>query len=175
MHTKLLIRPVNFISRYQHWTQNRLIEFLEMFRGSYANAVFGKGAEDLQYIEDKAQNRLIWEPGVVSMDEMGFMIDYFKEVMLKNKYFNYLSDVRQDVFDNGIKLNVHRHYLKPDSAFHFNKEETEIQHFGNIFFEHHFNAKINSISISVNYYGQNQYASFEKLMELLLDDPNTIV
>lgn len=166
MHTKLLIRPVNFISRYQQWCSGEIRDHLEMLRGSYANEVFGTGSEDLRYIEDKAQNRIIWQPLELGHDELGFLIDYFKELMLKNQYDNYISDERQEIFDNGIKLNVHRHYMKPAHTRMGPGNSSET--FGNVFFEHHFNSKVNSISISVNYYGQNTYLKFEKLMELIL-------
>jgi hypothetical protein len=168
MHTKLLIRPMNFQIRYQQWVDTLMFSHLDMLRGSYANEVFGNGAEDLKFIVQQAQSKIIWQPEILQTSDISCIIDYFKTILLNHKYYSYISDERQDVFDSGVKMNVHRHYLKPniDADELLNNSQTHL--FGNIFLEHHFNNNNNSLIITVNYYSQKKYESFEKLMELLL-------
>lgn len=141
---------------------------LEMLRGSYANEVFGNGAEDLKFIAQQAQSKIIWQPEILQTNDISCIIDYFKSIILQNNYYSYISDERQDVFDSGVKMNVHRHYLKPNIDANEIMNNNQSHLFGNIFLEHHFNSNNNSLIITVNYYSQKKYESFEKLMELLL-------
>lgn len=168
MHTKLLIRPENFVSRYQQWHEDRRAVQLEMLRGSYANELFGSGADDIRFEQEKTHARLLWQPEDINIEDLGFILDHFRDIMLKNNYYNNLSDERLEVFDSGLKLTVHRHYLKPDISFKEIITPDTSHLYGNLFLEHHFNSRLNTFSISTNYYSHKQYLSYEKLMELLL-------
>jgi hypothetical protein len=140
----------------------------EMLRGSYANEVFGLGATDLVYESTSAYSRITWSPEVLEIEDLDFMMDYFEGVLLKNNYYSNLSDERNEVFDNGLKLTVHRHYLKPGFSAGDLSVVPEAHQFGNVFIEHRFNSRHNTLCISANYYGKKQFQSFEKLMEILL-------
>jgi hypothetical protein len=165
MHTKILVRTLTFNSRYQQWAENDRNIHLEMLRGSYANEVFGLGSSDLAFEYSEAYARIIWSPDVLRIEDLDFMMDYLLSVMLKNNYSLTLSDERNEIYDRGLKMTVHRHYLKPVSL----QKNQDEKLFGNIFIEHRFNNRINSLCISANYHHQNQYMSFEKLMEILLE------
>lgn len=168
MHTKILIRPENFHLRYQHWHEKESPVHLEMLRGSYANEVFGMGSDDLTYEHSSQYARITWHPGDLQIEALSCLLDHFRNVMLKNNYYIQISDERNEVFDSGLKLTIHRHYLKPDRLVSNGlADETPLQ-FGNIFLEHRFNSRYNALCISSNYYGDRTYTSFEKLMEVLL-------
>jgi hypothetical protein len=168
MHTKILLRTLTFNLRYQQWTENNMNVHLEMLRGSYANEVFGTGSSDLAFEESAVYSRITWSPEELRIEDLDFMMDYLQAVMLKNNYYLNLSDERNEVYDSGLKMTVHRHYLKPLLSTVDISPEKAYRRFGNIFMEHRFNNRLNSLCISANYYGKNKYLSFEKLMEILL-------
>ncbi len=167
MHTKVLIRTDSFIEHYQHWLQKEVIEVIEILSGSYANEVFGKGADDFKFETQASHNRIYWQPLFLTHHELGFLIDYFKTKLLQNGYVLSLSDERHEIFDSGLRLTIHRHYLKPEKAM--NAEKTYLN-FGNLFLEHQFNNKQNKFCLTVNFGGHENRASFEKLMEFLLGE-----
>ncbi|MEZ4805636.1 MAG: hypothetical protein R2852_09180 [Bacteroidia bacterium] len=168
MHTKILIRSESFHLRYQQWKEKDVKIHLEMLRGSYANEVFGKGSDDLKYERNKQYTMVNWQPTDINFEELAYLHEYFKNILLKNNYFQQLSDERTEVFDNGLKLTVHRHYLKPNISLEERYKPNASFLFGNIFLEHRFNSQSNSLSITANYYGDKQYDSFERFMELIL-------
>lgn len=139
-----------------------------MLRGSYANEVFGQGSEDLVHEETSTYCRITWQPLELEIEDLGFVMDYFQAIMLKNNYTNALSDERYEVFDKGLKLTVHRHYLKPGIPQQHILPGTAHNLYGNIFFEHRFNGRHNGLCLSANYHEDKRYESFEKLMEILL-------
>jgi hypothetical protein len=168
MHAKILIRSESFHLRYQQWKDKDAKIHLEMLRGSYANEVFGKGSEDLKHERNKQYTAVFWQPEDISFEALAYLLEYFKNILLKNNYFQQLSDERHEVFDNGLKLTVHRHYLKPSIPLEERYKPNASLLFGNIFLEHRFNSQSSSLSITANYYGDKRYDSFESFMELIL-------
>lgn len=168
MQTKILIRTLTFNSRYQQWYETGRNNHIEMLRGSYANEVFGLGSDDLAHEQSPAYCRITWQPRELEIEDLGFVMDYFQAVMLKNKYSNTLSDERYEVFDKGLKMTVHRHYMKPVTAQQHISSGTGHNLYGNIFFEHRFNGRYNALCLCANYHEGTDYESFEKLMEILL-------
>lgn len=168
MQTKILIRTLTFNSRYQQWFETSRSNHIEMLRGSYANEVFGLGSDDLVYEQSDSYCRIAWQPQELGIEDLGFVMDYFQTIMLKNHYNNTLSDERYEVFDKGLKLTVHRHYLKPVLSQQDILSETAHHLYGNIFLEHRFNGRYNALNLSANYQTSKRYESFEKLMEILL-------
>jgi hypothetical protein len=168
MHTKLLIRPDTFTSRYQQWRELRRPLQLAAFKSSFEAELFGMGADDMRFEQDIHHTRLLWQPEDISKEDMSFWLDDFRNTLLSQRYFNQFSDERTEHFDSGLKMTVHRHYMKPQISF---KEiiTPETSHlYGNIFLEHHFNDNFNSLTIQIHYYSHKLYLSFEKLMEIML-------
>lgn len=164
MHTKLLIRPLNFELRFQQWIDNGLIDQLNMLRGSYANEVFGEGSDDLSHLRSDGHSRIIWQPAEIESIHLGFMCEYFKSKLESENYYIFLSDEREEIYDSGLKLSIHRHFLKPEKDEH----SPDFNVYGNVIIEHHFSPGHKSLLISVNYFNTKRYLSFERLMELLL-------
>lgn len=160
MHTKVLIRSQNYSEHYQQWLQKGVGELLELFSGSYANGVFGKGADDLDYEILPTFRRITWYPDHVIHQEMSFIMDYFMLRLIQCNYMLVLSDERNEVFDSGVRITIHRHYMKP--------AEDATSDFGNIILEHRFNPHTNNLALTVNNLPIYGSGSFEKLMELLL-------
>ncbi|MES2618639.1 MAG: hypothetical protein V4613_12225 [Bacteroidota bacterium] len=159
MHTKVLNRTQTYSEHYQQWLHKGAIELLEILSGSYANGVFGKGADDLDYEQLPTFKRLTWHPEHLIHQELSFLFDYFMLRLVQNNYLLSLSDERHEIFDSGTRLTIHRHHLKPDSDVNY----------GNIILEHRFNSHINSLIIISNNNGRDGMTTFEKLMEMLLE------
>lgn len=168
MHTKVLIRPENFYLRYQHWQEKACRVHLEMLRGSYANEVFGKGSDDLNYEHSSQYARIVWHPDSLQIEDLAFVLEHLSGTLLKNNYALQLKDERNEVFDSGHKVSVQRHYLKPDLPCEEVMQNGNLHLYGNIFLEHRFSRQFNALHITSNYYGNKRYLSFEKLMEVLL-------
>lgn len=168
MHTKLLIRPQIFLSLYQQWEKMRKPEQLQLLTDSFEAEMFGNGATDLRFEQTVNLSRLLWQPSEISIEDLSHWLDFLKDTLLGNQYYNHLSDERVELFDNGIKYTVHRHYLKPKLSFKEIITPDTPHLFGNLYLEHHFNDDFNSLSISAHYFSHKSYQSFEKLMEILL-------
>lgn len=168
MHTKVLIRTDSFIEHYQHWLKKEVNEVLEIMSGSYANEVFGKGADDFSFEQKADTIKIKWKPAVLNKQEMGFLLDYFQTKLCSQGYLLSLSDERQEIFDSGVRLTIHRHFLKPIKKEGNAVEHDQLLNFGNLIIEHQFNQASNQFCLSVNRSGQSHSASFEKLMEFLL-------
>ena len=168
MHTKLLIRPETFTSRYQQWKAERRPLQLNALKSSFESELFGMGSDDMRYEQDIHHARLLWQPDEMSKEDMSFWLDDFRNVLLGEHYFNQFSDERHEIFDNGVKYTIHRHYLKPQISFREIITPDTSHLYGNIFLEHHFNDDFNSLTINIHYYSHKLYLSFEKLMEIML-------
>ncbi|MDI1233801.1 MAG: hypothetical protein PSX81_05940 [bacterium] len=167
MHTKVLIRTDSFIEHYQHWLNKDMEEVLEIMSGSYANEVFGKGADDFSFEQQAELIKISWKPTVLNRQSIGFLIDYFQTKLCENGYVLTLSDERQEVFDSGMRLTIHRHYLKPIKQNNSNSGLPYLN-FGNLVIEHQFNQNRNQLCLTVTHNEVTNSGSFEKLMELLL-------
>lgn len=165
MHTKILIRPENFHLRFQQWHRQQFAEHLNWLRNSYAEAAFADGSAELRLEQNPMQARLVWQPDGMETEQMAFFLELFKTRLLDRQYNLQISDERSEVFDNGLRITVHRHFLKPDVA----QGPPGVHHlYGNLFLEHRFGSEYNSLCITANYYGDRIYYGFEKLMEILL-------
>ncbi len=161
MNTKILIRPENFLLRYQHWKEKDRNLHIEMLRGSYANEVFGKGSSDLKYEQSNRYSRIIWTPEEVRIEALGFLLEDLKNVLLKNNFTLQISDERNEIYDSGLKVTVHRQYLKTS-------ESDDEDRTGTIVLEHSFSRMFNAITIT-SICGEGQAGlAFEKLMETLM-------
>lgn len=160
MHTKILIRPQNFNEHYQHWLDNLGKVLLESLHGSYANEFLGNGSLDMVVENSNTYSRITWKPEEFNKTQISCLLDWIKNKILTLDYYLYLSDERVEVFDNGLRITIHRHYLKPNI-------NSKILNYGNIILEHRFNKDNNHLCLTSNYYHNLQYLRFEKLMEFL--------
>ncbi len=93
-------------------------------------------------------------------------MDYFQIKLCQHGYTLSLSDERQELFDSGLRLTIHRHFLKPiKTKIHLN---SECYNFGNLIIEHQFNQKNNAFSMTVHRQASSELSSVEKLMEFIL-------
>ncbi len=168
MHTKVLIRTDSFIEHYQQWLKKEVNEVIEILSGSYANEVFGMGADDLKFEKLPDLSRITWNPTVLKTQELGFLMDFFKSKLEECGYCLNLSDERQEIFDSGLRLIIHRHFLKPTIGDQELLNMRQNAKFGKLYLEHRFNGKVNSFCLTASYYDHLNQSSFEKLMEFLL-------
>lgn len=167
MHTKILIRKDSFLEHYQHWLQKDVKDILEMLSGSYANEAFGKGSDDLKCEHMEHSDRIRWQPAHLHHQTFGFLMDLFKTKLIAFAgYRIVLSDERTEVFDNGLRLTIHRHSLKP--SVNTDNNNGPKKDFGHLNLEHHFNKDSNCFILTAVHHSGRPGDSFEKLMEFLL-------
>ncbi|MFM6982628.1 MAG: hypothetical protein ACKOXF_00750 [Chitinophagaceae bacterium] len=109
-----------------------------------------------------------WQTNEFSVEELLFLLDYFRDILLEQNYVLQYSKDHQIILDKGIKNTHYVHALKPDLSF---KESITPEHyyfFGNIQLEVHVAETVNSLQISCQYFSHKTYLSFEKMMEVLL-------
>lgn len=170
MHTKILIRTDSFSEHYQHWLQKDVRDVMEILSGSYANEVFGKGSEDLDYERTENFTRIIWAPDCLHHQTFGFLIDTLKTKLIAFAGYQLnISDERNEILDKGLRLTTHRHYLKPDPKRRGSQGIKCDLNFDNIMLEHRFNKDYDAFCITACHYkNTSPSTAFEKLMEFLL-------
>ncbi len=167
MHTKLLIRPIQFNSRYQQWKQLSKDDCLNSLRNAYSKELCGQNTLDISVEKTSQFCTLMWYPKNISAENLSFLLDYFRDVLLNNNYYNHLSEEKTEIMDRGLKHQIQSHFLKPDISF---KEQiTPEQHylFGHIYLELNHSNQI-EFKIKCSYFSHKTFWSIEKLMELLL-------
>ena len=167
MHTKILIRPLNFHLRYQHWeSQQKQIDFSDLHQ-CYTSHVFEHKNNNIKFEATKLYAKLYWDVNFNDLEQLAYIIEHFKNTLLKNKYSILKSEERNEVWDKGIKVKVLGIILKADTFYDELGEQTEIN-YGDIYLEQHIFEEKQSLIITAKYYLERVNYSFEKLMELLL-------
>ncbi|MDP2175688.1 MAG: hypothetical protein Q8K70_07225 [Bacteroidota bacterium] len=168
MQTKVLIRTPNYQTRYQQWKNESLNSILQDINQCYSDELILGHSYEVIIVKSEAQVVLILNNENYSIDDLSFLSTYFKDLLLQNQYYVYMSDERIETQRDGLIQNIHRHYLKPDIEYSKSLDIGANLMFGNIIMEHYFNKIDNKLIVTINYYSQKKYHSFEKLMELLL-------
>ncbi len=167
MHTKILLRPLNFHLRYQHWESTQKEIDLNHLHQCYTRHVFGHEDNNIQYGCDQLHAKLYWNANFNDPEQLAYIIEHFKNILLKNNYSILKSEERHEVWDKGIKAKVQGIVLKADTFYDELGEHREIN-FGDIYLEQHIFEDKQSLSITAKYYLGRVNYTFEKLMELLL-------
>lgn len=105
-------------------------------------------------------------------DDYRFLMDFWKERILDEGYYNYMSDKRTDILDGGVREKIERHYLKPD-VFDAMKLGLPInRRYGNLTLELVFyEGEVDYFKITMGFYHERNRArelGLERLMEVLL-------
>lgn len=167
MHTKILLRPLNFHLRYQQWESTQKEIDLGQLHQCYTDHVFEHLNNSMQYENNHLYAKLQWDVDFKDLEQLAYIIEHFKNKLLKNKYSLLKSEVRNEVWDNGIKAKVEGIILKADSFYNENGEQNEIN-YGDIHLEQHIFEQRQCLTIMAKYYLGRVNYTFEKLMELLL-------
>jgi hypothetical protein len=170
MQTKVLIRNQNYQTRYQQWKNKSMLSILQNINEFYSDELISGHSNELNIKKSETQVVFVLKPDNYSIDDLSFLSTYFKDLLTQNQYFIYMSDERIESQKDGLIQNIHRHYLKPEIEYAKSIQIGANLLFGNIILEHYFNHLDNKLIMTVNYYSQKTYNSFEKLMELLLKD-----
>jgi hypothetical protein len=168
MQTKVLSRSENYQTRYQHWKNEKLTQIIDDIKNCYSDVLITENSDELSITKTDSQIVLILKIEDYSIDDFSFLQHYLKATIHENQYYIYMSDERIKTSNDGLIQNIHRYYLKPDVDYLDSILPNAHLLYGNITIEHFFNSNINQLVLTVNYYSQRQYNSFEKLMELLL-------
>lgn len=168
MNTKVLVRNDNYQTLYQQWKKLNKQLVTDAFKTMYEKYLLGENESFLTINKDNKQAQLIFEGVDFTINDFSFLIDFFKETVLEQNYYLYMSDERILNETEFQILNIHRHYLKPNVDYLESLVPNAHLLYGNIVIEHHFNKNKNNMMITANYYSQKQYFSFEKLMEYFL-------
>jgi hypothetical protein len=167
MHTKILIRPLNFHLRYQHWASKQKTKEINELHISYACHVFEQMKTDIKYESNAHYVKLLWMPKFKDSERLAYIIEHFKNTLLKNKYKILKYEERNEIWDKGINVFVKSINLISDSSLHTEVDPNEVN-FGNIYLEQNLIENEQSLCITAKNLENKPKYSFEKLMELLL-------
>lgn len=167
MHTKILFRPVNFHLRYQQWENTHKSKDLENLHHCYCQHVFEQEKNNIVYDENELYAKLQWNTEFNEPERLAYMIEHFKNTLLKNNYSLLKLEEKNEIWDKGLKVTVQNVVLNADAHYNEFGAFSEL-HFGDITLE-----QINIedqfiLGITCKYYINKTHYSFEKLMELLL-------
>ena len=166
MSTKILIRPLNFHLRYQHWQGIEKSKDLDLLHKHYAAHVFDQIKNEIIFQVDGLSTKMQWSPHFTDSERLAYIIEHFKNILLKNKYILLKYEERNEVWDRGIKTNIQSFTFITDSKSNRWKEKTE-NNFGQIILEQSHGEK-QSLLICTEPIKEEKHLSFEKLMEFLL-------
>ena len=167
MDTKILLRPLNFHLRYQHWESTQKEIDLFHLHQYYTSHVFEHENNTIRFESNNLYAKLNWDVHFNDIEQLAYIIEHFKNKLLKNKYSILKSEERNEIWDKGIKAKVEGIILKADVFYTESGEQSEIN-YGDIYLEQNIFENRQSLSITAKYYLGRVNYSFEKLMELLL-------
>lgn len=163
MHTKLLIRDGSFTERYQHWKEQLKTGTLQALRDSYAKELCGFGEQETELEYGHLYTSMKWHHFRMKAEHILFLMEYFKALLSQHQYNLVNSKDHCEVLDRGIKKCYYTCNLDCRIEVADNKK-----HFGNIYFELLVDDTYCQFEIRCEYQANQQYWSFEKLMEILL-------
>jgi hypothetical protein len=167
-----LSRSDEYLSYYKRWLLSEdKTKDIAAFRKAYESVLSGNSIHDI--IELPTQSVFIFnnENNYVESLHLHFLIDWFREELMKSGYRSYFSDLRITMFEEGISRKISRHYLKVsfDPAI---EDYPSNSLFGNIYLEVvDENNHIVKMRIICNYLQQrkrNKEKSIHELVEFLL-------
>lgn len=156
------------MARYQHWKDHLKTPLIQALRDSFSREICGFESVNTTLEKTPLYTTFKWETNEVSIEELLFLLDYFRDLLLNQHYVLHYSKDHQVILDKGIKNTQYIHALKPDLSC---KESITPEHhyyFGNINLEIQAGDATNNLQISCQYFSHKTYLSFEKLMEILL-------
>jgi len=167
MHTKILLRPLNFHLRYQQWERTQKEIDLNQFHQCYTGHVFEHEENNIQYDCNQMFAKLHWDVNFTDLEQLAYIIEHFKNILLKNNYSIFKTEERHEVWDKGIKAKVQGIILIAD-IFYDELGEQRAKNYGDVYLEQHIFEDRQSLTITARYYLGRENYTFEKLMELLL-------
>lgn len=172
--SKQLIRAEAYDSSYDYWKlgtdrQSAIRRIREM----YELSVLGGHSLDCDVIQTPTYAMFIihafddWET-----DDYRFLMDFWKERILEEGYYNYMSDKRSDILDGGVREKIERHYMKPEVSEAMKLGLPINRRYGNLTMELvFFEDEVDYLKITMGFYHERSRArelGLERLMEVLL-------
>jgi len=171
MPPEILKRSVEFKTAYNSWKTNGNGASILALLKSFYEATFTHGDARCDIIRRPEYNMLVlhYTDDFVP-DDFTFLMDHVQDVLLANGYYNYMSDLRRQALDGGMKQVTERHYLKPNIAF--GPQASTDRRFGNVIIEvvYEDDAPV-YLKLTCNYYSERHLPmakGIDKLMEEIL-------
>jgi len=169
-----LLREAEFGKDYQDWKNGMGKHVaLRKVRELYESAMLGYPTRDCDIIQSPTYAMFIlhvqddWSP-----DFHRFLMDYWRERILQNGYYAYMSDLRSELLDGGLRKTIERHYLKPDVFEAMRNGDPVDRRFGNLTLELTFQGNdVDYFKLTMGFYherSKKRELGLEKLMEILL-------
>lgn len=163
----------SFKAKYSNWrSSQKLSHDLENLQEGYSNSnAFDKYHPGFQYYGTDKASGFYFNPQLdISSESFDFLLEYFKESILKEPYNLYTSDKRIKEVETGVQ-EIDRHYLKPNNL----SGSTPLkQEFGNILIELvKLDGQVQYLKLMANVYSDRNFdvhRPFEQLLELLFNE-----
>jgi len=172
--SKQLIRKEEYDSAYETWKLGTdRHSALRRVREMYELYMLGRRSADCDVIQTPTYAMFIihalddWDT-----DDYRYLMDFWKERILEEGYYTYMSDKRHDILDGGVHEKIERHYMKPD-VFEAMKLGLPIdRRYGNltmelVFFEN----EADFLKLTMGFYherSRGREKGLDRLMEVLL-------
>lgn len=172
--SKKLIRAEAYDYSYDLWkigTDRHTA--IRRIREMYELSVLGRRSVDCDVIQTPTYAMFIihalddWDT-----DDYRYLMDFWKERILEEGYYNYMSDKRRDILDGGVHEKIERHYMKPDVFEEMRLGLPINRRYGNLTMELVFyEDEVDFLKITMGFYHERNRArelGLERLMEVLL-------
>ncbi len=166
LQNKILIRNFKFKDDYQYWIKNYASSDIDALRQVFEHYLLKNNNQYGCFERGQGYIGFLWKEIEVNIN-YPFIMDFWREKIVKLAYYNYLSDQKTEFLDGGARLMIDRHYLKPLAGIQLNK--TNELNFGNVVIEagQNHQGQFLFLKLLVMQYPQNTYLSFENLLKEL--------
>jgi len=163
---KILLRDFVFKNNYQDWLLFQKKADIDKMQSIYEQYLIHNYLKDAQHEIGQGFEAFLWKN---TFDiNLPFVMDYWREKVIKLGYYNYVSDQKTEYLDGGIKRIYERHYLKPLSGIKL--IENSGSSYGNVSIEVCLGNDKSAlfIKLAVTKYPEISYQSFESLLGILV-------
>lgn len=169
---EVLQRDAQYNTAFQEWMLTQRYDDVKQLLHQYFILNDDTGINTtLERTQHNGSNgvRITYTPAYFEKQELQFMADAWKKILLQQQYKTYISDIRHFLRNDFVEI-VERHYMKPKLQITDNPVLDQL--YGNVIIE---NRMINEtpfdLHLQVHYYTGRNYSpaiSFESLLEILL-------
>jgi hypothetical protein len=109
-----LVRSPKYMIQYDDWkSSQRFVDMLELLEASYSESILNPGGDTMQWHNSPQANGFFFDNRYEFKSvEFSYLMDYFRDQVLKEGYSTYLSDKKYLEKSESVQV-IERHYLKP--------------------------------------------------------------
>lgn len=142
-------------------------------RELFERAMLEQAGGDCDIVQTRSYAIFILHPVTKwETDVYRYLVDHWKELILRQGYYSYISDFRNELLDGGLRLRIERHYLKPEVGEQLPNNEPVSRLYGNITLELIMSGQeVGYLKLTMGYFHEHNRPlemGLERLMETLL-------